>query len=45
MTKVWYVVIHHTGNNNLGADARMTARYCSTADVSIHYCVDAKICI
>ena len=42
MTKVWYVVIHHTGNNNLGADARMTARYCSTADVSIIYCVDAK---
>ena len=42
MSKVWYVVIHHTGNNNLGADARMTARYCSTADVSIHYCVDAK---
>ncbi|MGI6710134.1 MAG: Ig-like domain-containing protein [Bacilli bacterium] len=42
MSSVWYVVIHHTGNNNVGAGARNTASYCSTADVSIHYCVDAN---
>ena len=42
MSSVWYVVTHHTGNNNVGAGARSTASYCSTASVSIHYCVDAN---
>lgn len=41
MSSVWYVTIHHTGNNNLGAAARNTASYMSTSTgVSIHYATD-----
>lgn len=43
MTTVWYVVVHHTGNNNLGAGAKNTASFCSTSpDVSIHYATDGN---